>query len=233
MDKIKNVLVVDDEKMILESVSAYLKKKGYNVLTAENGKDALSILSENAVIFVILDLMLPGMTGEEVCREIRKISRVPIIMLTAKHSEESILNGLQIGADDYITKPFSIKELYARMEAVLRRSSDEIKSLSKKNIWNKDLSIDYDLPEVKKSGEIVSLTPSEWKILAALSKYPKKIYSRDELIGLVFGDEFDGYDRVIDTHVKNLRKKIETDPKSPVYIKTVHGLGYKFGGEQE
>lgn len=233
MAAIKNVLVVDDEAMIRESVSAYLTKQGYHVFAAEDGKKALEIFQNHPIMFVILDLMLPGMPGEEICQAIRKQSRVPIIMLTAKTQENDVLKGLRIGADDYVTKPFSIKQLYARMEAILRRTADELKPLAEKFSWNdNDLQIDFEHNDVRKQGKLLNLTPSEWKILSAMAKYPKKVFSRDNLIDLVFGPDFDGYDRVIDTHVKNLRKKVETDPKKPVYVKTVHGLGYKFGGEE-
>ncbi len=227
------VLIVDDEAMIRESVSAYISKQGYQVITAEDGREALEIFEKKPIMFIILDLMLPGMSGEEVCQAIRKQSRVPIIMLTAKTQEDDILNGLDIGADDYVTKPFSVKQLYARMEAILRRAADDLKPLAQKFSWNSnDLLIDFEHSEVRKQGEILNLTPSEWKILSALIKHPQKVFSRDNLIDLVFGPDFDGYDRVIDTHIKNLRKKVETDPKAPVYVKTVHGLGYKFGGEE-
>lgn len=229
----KTVLVVDDEAMIRESVSAYIEKQGYQVITAEDGKSAIEIFQKTPIMFVILDLMLPGMSGEEVCQAIRKQSRVPIIMLTAKTQEENVLNGLDIGADDYVTKPFSIKQLYARMDAILRRTADDLKPLAQKFSWNdNDLQIDFEHNTVRKQGQLLSLTPSEWKILSALIQHPQKVFSRDNLINLVFGPDFDGYDRVIDTHVKNLRKKVETDPKEPVYVKTVHGLGYKFGGAE-
>lgn len=229
----KNVLIVDDEAMIRESVSAYIAKQGYHVFTAENGEEALDIFQKNPIIFVILDLMLPGMSGEEICQRIRKQSRVPIIMLTAKTQEADVLNGLGIGADDYVTKPFSVKQLHARMEAVLRRISNDLKPLAEKFSWNgNDLQIDFEHNEVRKQGELLSLTPSEWKVLSALVKHPKKVFSRSSLIDLAFGPDFDGYDRVIDTHIKNLRKKVETDPRHPVYVKTIHGLGYKFGGDE-
>lgn len=229
----KNVLVVDDEAMIRESVSAYMTKQGYHVFAVEDGREALEVFQKNPIMFVILDLMLPGMSGEEVCQAIRKQSRVPIIMLTAKTQEDDVLNGLNIGADDYVTKPFSVKQLYARMEAVLRRATSDLKPLAEKFSWNdNDLQIDFEHNEVRKQGELLSLTPSEWKILSALIRHPKKVFTRDNLIDLVFEPGFDGYDRVIDTHIKNLRKKVETYPKSPVYVKTVHGLGYKFGGDE-
>ena len=182
-------------------------------------------------MLVILDLMLPEMSGEEVCREIRRQSRVPVIMLTAKTQDNDIINGLDIGADDYITKPFSLKQLYARVNAVLRRT--EMRPLAQMFSWNDDdLTADFEHNELRKNGELISTTPSEWRILTALVRHPHRIFTRDELIDLVFGDDFDSYDRVIDTHIKNLRKKIEDDPKAPVYIKTVHGLGYKFGGSR-
>ena len=145
--------------------------------------------------------------------------------------EDDMLKGLDLGADDYITKPFSLKNLYARIQAVLRRSSGDLKPLTEKFSWNHDdLVIDYNRKEVLKKGENISLTPIEWKILAAFTKYPQKVFTRDELISAAFDMDFSGYDRVIDTHIKNLRKKIEDDPKNPVYLCTIHGIGYKFGG---
>lgn len=230
----KHVLLVDDEAMIREAVSAYLTQQGHHVFAAGDGRDALEIFHKHPIIFVIVDLMLPGMSGEEVCQAIRKESRVPIIMLTAKTQEEDVLNGLTIGADDYVTKPFSIKQLYARMEAILRRTASDLKPLAEKFSWNdNELQIDVAHTEVRKQGELVNLTPSEWKILRALIRDPKKVFSRDSLIDLVFGPDFDSHERVIDTHIKNLRKKVERDPKHPVYVKTVRGLGYAFGGEDD
>ena len=175
--------------------------------------------------------MLPDISGEEICSRIRKQSRIPIIMLTAKTMEDDMLNGLNLGADDYITKPFSLKNLYARIQAVWRRSDHDLKPLAEKFSWNAgDLVIDYNRKEVLKKGEIISLTPIEWKILSAFTRYPQKVFTRDELIASAFDTDFSGYDRVIDTHIKNLRKKIEDDPKNPIYLCTVHGIGYKFGG---
>ena len=226
-----NILIVDDEKMISEAVSAFFSKMGWRTFLAENGTDALSIFRSNVINFVILDLMLPGLSGEDVCREIRRQSRVPIIMLTAKTREESIINGLQLGADDYVTKPFSIKELYARTETIMRRVSDEHKALSDSFSWNDELVIDFEHHEVKKRGIVINLTRSEWTILSNMAGYPKKVFTRNELLETALGDDSESYDRAIDTHIKNLRKKIEDDPKKPVYIKTVHGIGYKFGGD--
>lgn len=228
----KNILVVDDEPMLREAVSAYLEKQGYHVFLAETGQEALQIFEKQPISFVILDLMLPDKSGEEICAIIRKQSRVPMIMLTAKTLEEDMLNGLALGADDYITKPFSLKNLYARMQAVIRRSSEDLKPLASKFSWNNgDLVIDYERKEVSKKGEMIAVTPIEWKILSAFTKYPQKVFSRNELITVAFDLDFDGYERVIDTHVKNLRKKIEDNPRKPVYIRTVHGMGYRFGGD--
>lgn len=230
---VRTVLVVDDELMIREAVSSYMAKQGWQVFSSDNGKEALTIFERETITFVILDLMLPDMSGEEICSIIRKKSRVPIIMLTARTQEEDVLTGLAIGADDYVTKPFSLKELYARMNVILRRSSDDLRPLADKYSWNdNDLSIDFEHDEVYRKGRLLALTPIEWKVLAALIRHPQKVYTREELIQMVFDPDFDGYDRVIDTHIKNLRKKIEDDPKKPVYVKTVHGIGYKFGGDE-
>lgn len=202
----KTVLVVDDEQNIIEPVKAYLEKQGYSVLTAERGQDALALAERGGIDLILLDLMLPDISGEDVCRKIRETSRLPIIMLTAKAAESSQLEGLKIGADDYMTKPFSLKLLAARIEAVLRRLPES------------------EPPELFADKQ---LTATERKIVNALSRRPSRIFTRNELISVAFDDEFDGYDRVIDTHVKNLRKKIGMD-----FIKTVHGLGYKWGGAQ-
>lgn len=234
MADLKNILVVDDEQLIREVVASYLEKQGFRVFGAETGREALQIFEKQTISFVILDLMLPDLSGEEVCTLIRKQSRVPIIMLTAKTMEEDMLRGLDLGADDYITKPFSLKNLYARMRSVLRRSSEDLKPLAARFSWNNgDLVIDYERREVQKRDEAIAMTPIEWKILSALTKYPQKIFTRNDLIALAFDVGYDGYDRVIDTHVKNLRKKIEDDPRKPVYICTVHGMGYRFGGDAQ
>lgn len=230
----RKLLVADDEEMIREAVASYLESQGYQVFRAENGEEALNILKREPISLVILDLMLPDLPGEEVCVRIRKQSRVPIIMLTAKNVEYDMIHGLDLGADDYITKPFSLKNLSARVQAVLRRSTEDLVPLARQFSWNQgDLVIDYDRKEVRKKGEPVALTAIEWKLLAAFTKYPQKIFNRENLIELVFGLDFSGYDRVIDTHIKNLRKKIEDDSKQPVYLCTVHGMGYKFGGTAE
>ena len=230
----RKLLVADDEEMIREAVASYLESQGYQVFRAENGEEALNILKREPISLVILDLMLPDLPGEEVCVRIRKQSRVPIIMLTAKNVEYDMIHGLDLGADDYITKTFSLKNLSASVQAVFRRSTEDLLPLARQFSWNQgDLVIDYDRKEVRKKGEPVALTAIEWKLLAAFTKYPQKIFTRENLIELVFGLDFSGYDRVIDTHIKNLRKKIEDDSKQPVYLCTVHGMGYKFGGTAE
>ncbi|MCY6369897.1 response regulator transcription factor [Clostridium ganghwense] len=226
----KNILVVDDEEKIVEVVKSYLEKEGYKVFEAYNGKNAIKIFEENDISLIILDLMLPDLTGEEICKTLRKKSRVPIIMLTAKVKEENILDGFYIGADDYVTKPFSPKQLIARVMALLRRTDNEVIS----NIMsfnNDDLVIDDLKYEVKKNSQIVNLTATEYKILLTMAKYPQKAFTREELVCMVLGEDYDGFDRVIDTHIKNLRQKIEDNTREPKYILTIHGIGYKFGGE--
>jgi len=228
----KKILVVDDEVKIVEVVKSYLENSGYAVYEAYNGAEALAKFEKMNPSLVVLDLMLPDMSGEEICKILRRKSRVPIIMLTAKIEEEDVLKGLNIGADDYVTKPFSPRQLVARIEAVLRRAADAAVPLA--NILsynNEDLLIDTLKYEVRKRGNIVNLTPNEYKLIMTIVKYPDKTFTREELICMVLGDDFDGYDRTIDTHIKNIRQKIEDDPRNPKYVLTVHGIGYRFGGE--
>jgi DNA-binding response OmpR family regulator len=227
----KSILVVEDEEKLLEVICTFMESKGYRVFAAKDGKKAFELFGKENISLILLDLMLPDITGEEICRKIRMKSRLPIIMLTAKVEEKDLLTGLEIGADDYITKPFSLKELGARVEAVLRRASNDLIPLWSKNSYNEgDLIVDFEQNLILKQQNIVSLTPSELKILSALIKYPGKVFTRNELIDLALGDEFLGFDRAIDSHIKNLRQKID-DPKLPKYILTIHGKGYKFGGE--
>lgn len=226
----KKILVVDDELKILDVVASFLESRGYIIFRAENGERALEIFEKENISLILLDLMLPDISGEEICKKIRKKSRVPIIMLTAKIEENDMLAGLEIGADDYITKPFSLKELSARIEAVLRRASDDLVPLFTKVTFNDDLIVDFEKNVVKKNQTIINLTPTELKILSALIKYPGRVFTRNELIEIALGDEFFGFDRAVDSHIKNLRQKIETDPKNPIYVVTIHGKGYKWGG---
>lgn len=232
MDTVHTILVVDDEPKIVEVVKSYLENAGYEVFTAYNGKQALAILEKNGISLIVLDLMLPDGSGEELCKTIRKTSRVPIIMLTAKSTEEDLLKGLDIGADDYVIKPFSPRQLVARVNAVIRRSQDDSGMLVNVISFNNDeLVVDIIRHEVKGNGSEINLTPNEFNILKNLIKYPKRVFTRDDLINLALDEHFEGYDRVIDTHIKNLRQKIEKDPKNPKYILTVYGVGYRFGGD--
>jgi DNA-binding response OmpR family regulator len=225
-----DILIVEDEVKILEVLEAYLKKAGYGVITALNGNEALDKYEQYNPKLVILDLMLPDIPGEKICETIRRESDVPIIMLTAKVEEESILNGFSIGTDDYITKPFSPKQVVARVNAILKRTLN----YNQDNILrfnNENLVLNLDNYEVRKNDNLIELTPSEFKILLTLCESPKKVFTRAELLDRALGDDSDVYDRIIDSHIKNLRSKIEDNSKNPKYIITVHGIGYKFGGE--
>ena len=220
------ILVVEDEAKIAEIVKAYLEKELYRVTVAETGEKALSVLKKGFDL-IILDLMLPDMEGEDICRTIRDDSDVPIIMLTAKSEEDDRIKGLGIGADDYVVKPFSPRELVARVKALLRRvkGSKEVISFN-----NGDLRIDSKRFEVSKNGSVVVLTPTEFKLLQCIAERPGQVFSRLQLVNVILGYDFEGYDRTIDAHVKNIRHKIEDNQKSPVYLKTVYGIGYKFVG---
>ena len=225
------ILIVDDEVKITEVVKSYLENSGYLTACAYDGKNAMSLFEKLSPALIILDLMLPDMSGEDICREIRKKSRVPIIMLTAKIEDADIIGGLGIGADDYLTKPFSPRQLVARIEVVLRRVSSEAVPLTNEFSFNDgDLVIDGLRHEIRKNGQLVALTPNEYKILMTMMKYPSKVFTREELIELALGDDYDGFDRVIDTHIKNIRQKLCDDGRAPRYILTVHGTGYRFGG---
>ena len=231
MARENTILIVDDEVKITEVVKSYLENSGYLTACAYDGKNAMSLFEKLSPALIILDLMLPDMSGEDICREIRKKSRVPIIMLTAKIEDADIIGGLGIGADDYLTKPFSPRQLVARIEAVLRRVSSEAVPLTNEFSFNDgDLVIDGLRHEIRKNGQLVALTPNEYKILMTMMKYPSKVFTREELIELALGDDYDGFDRVIDTHIKNIRQKLGDDGRAPRYILTVHGTGYRFGG---
>ena len=219
------ILIVDDEPKILELVASYLTKSGYKSLCAENGRQAMTLFQQYPVSLVLLDLMLPDFSGEDVCRKIRSRSQIPIIMMTARVEEESIIRGLSIGADDYVTKPFSPKQLVARVQAVLRRSG---KVTGKEPLVFEDLIVDIENRCASKNGEILNLTSHEYKLLALLMSRPAKIFTRDEIIEGIKGDIYEGFDRMVDTHIKNLRHKLGDDPKNPHYIITVYGMGYRF-----
>lgn len=227
------VLIVDDEEKIVDVVAAYLRSAGYEALCAYDGEEALSLFENASPDLVILDLMLPGLSGSAVCEAIRKRSRVPIIMLTAKVEEADIISGLQGGADDYVLKPFSPRQLMARVEAVLRRSQGDAALYRQLSFGEGELVIDDARHEVRRSGERVPLTATEFNILSAMAKHPTKIFTREELIALAMEEDYEGYDRVIDTHIKNIRRKLGESPRSPVYLRTVHGVGYVFGGREK
>jgi DNA-binding response OmpR family regulator len=232
MTKPKTIAIIDDEENIVDVVKSYLEKSGYKVVYAYSGGEAMALIDKYVPSLIILDLMLPDISGEDLCRAIRKKSRVPIIMLTAKIQEEEVVSGLAMGADDYVTKPFSPRQLMARVDALLRRVSEEpVPLFSELSMNDGELVADILRHEIRKNGKPVALTPDEYNILMVMLKYPTKVFTRDELIDFALDDEFDGFDRIIDTHIKNIRQKIENDPKSPRYVQTVHGVGYKFGGE--
>ena len=222
------ILIVDDEVKILEVIDAYLVANKFSVYKATNGSMALSKFESINPDLVVLDLMLPDTDGLTVCRKIRESSNIPIIMLTAKSDEEDILTGLQLGADDYMVKPFSPKELVARIQTVLRRS-ETLLNPNKLSINKGELLIYPDSRQVYLHQIELNLTTTEFDILYTLASTPNKGFSRGDLIEKIKGIEFDGLDRSIDSHIKNLRHKIESDPKTPNYILTVHGTGYRFG----
>lgn len=227
-NKIK-ILVVDDEQNILDVVSAYLKKEGFEVITAMDGESALDIYNKQAIHLIILDLMLPKITGEEVCRKIRSKSNIPIIMLTAKVDEDERIEGISIGADDYLTKPFSVRELVVRVRALLRRAYRDFSPMADILTFNNgDLEVDVKKMVVKKQSEIVTLTANEFKILSVFLTNPGQLFSREKLVEKAFGADYEGFDRTVDSYIKNIRQKIESNPKEPSYIITVYGMGYKF-----
>ncbi len=230
-----NLIILD---LMLPDISGeevckiYLKNAGYNVFTAYDGKEAINIFNNENINLIILDLMLPDISGEEVCKIIKNERDVPIIMLTAKINEDDILNGFNLGADDYVVKPFSVKQLIARVSAVLRRVKD-LPSNPILSFNNGDLIINLESHEVKKNNKLITLTRSEYNILLTLSENIKRVFTRNELIDRVMGEDVDVFDRIIDSHIKNLRSKIEDDSKSPKYILTIYGVGYKFGGNKD
>ena len=226
----KQILLVDDEVKITQVLSAYLEKEGYQTIVAHDGKTTLELLQRHPISLILLDLMLPDIPGEKLCEQIRAQYRIPIIMLTAKSQEQDILDGLEVGADDYLTKPFSPRVVVAKVGAVLRRAeSDELLSVP---VSYRDgyLVIDFNNKTVLKEGTPIHLTPTEYQILRTLAKAPKRIFTREQLILFALGDDYDGYNRSIDTYIKSLRSKIEPDRHDPAFIVTVHGVGYQFQG---
>ena len=224
----KKILVVDDEKKIVDIVKAYLERDSYRVIVAYDGRLALQMARSESPDLVILDLMLPEISGWDVCRTLRTESNVPIIMLTALDDDSDKIVGLELGADDYVVKPFNPKELVSRVRAVLRRT--EGAAVKMKKIEFADLSIDLDRHEVTRGEKKLELTLTEFELLKVLAEAPGRVYSRMQLLDKVQGSAYEGYERTIDSHIKNLRKKVEMDPERPKYVITVRGVGYKFGG---
>lgn len=228
---IQPILIVEDDRKIARIVKVYLEGAGYRVSAAETGKEALELALKEMPALVVLDLMLPDMSGENVCQELKELGDFPVIMLTAKSSEEERVAGFGLGADDYIVKPFSPKELVARVKAVLKRARRKDMPGAKIMSFNKGLlTIDTASYEVKKAGDSVTMTPTELKILAVLAGFPARVFTRGELVEHALGYQFEGYERSIDAHIKNIRQKIEDDPKNPLFINTIYGVGYKFIG---
>ena len=227
----ETILVVDDEPKIVRLARDYLEKSGFKVLTSGDGQQALAITRQERPDLIVLDLMLPGMDGLDVCRTIRRESDVPIIMLTARAEETDQLIGLELGADDYITKPFSPRALVARVRALLRRTQGNL--LQQETLRIGDMELDLRRKQLILKGEIIHLTRSEFLLLETLAKHPGQPLSREQLLEKLHGVVFDGVDRSVDSHIKNLRRKIEPDPADPIYIQTVYGFGYKFQGDLE
>jgi DNA-binding response OmpR family regulator len=225
----QHVLVVEDEYKLRELVRSYLEREGLDVFSTGFGAEAVNYALRAPLDLVILDLGLPDIPGEEVAREIRSGSDVPILMLTAKTDERDRIRGLELGADDYVTKPFSPRELVLRAEAILRRGRAAVTEPGPVSYGGGGLVIDEDRRRVVAGGRIVELTPTEWGVLMALTRVPGRVYSRYELINRVRGYEFEGYERTVDSHVKNLRRKIEADPSDPKLVETVLGAGYRLG----
>jgi len=224
------VLVIEDERKIADLVRTYLERDGYRVLLAADGQQGVELALREHPALIILDLMLPKLSGLDVCRQVRQQSSVPIIMLTARAEEVDKLIGLEMGADDYVTKPFSPRELVARVRAVLRRAAAPATS-EVETLVRGDLQIDLARHEVRLAGRLIDLTPTEFALLVVLARSPGRVYSRLQLLEQAVGDTFEGYERTVDAHIKGLRRKLGDDPARPRYIATVYGVGYRFEGQ--
>ena len=223
----KKILVVDDERRIVEILQAYLERDGYRVIAAYDGRSALELARSDSPDLIILDLMLPEVSGWDVCRELRRESDVPVIMLTARDDTTDKIIGLELGADDYVTKPFDPKEIISRVRAVLRRGEGKVVSKATLNVG--EIMINTEKRLVRRGDRKIELTPIEFELLRVMAETPGRVYSRMQLLDKVQGDAYEGYERTIDSHIKNLRKKLELDPEHPKYISTVYGVGYKLG----
>jgi DNA-binding response OmpR family regulator len=224
----RTILVVDDDRKIVDLITLYLRRDGYEVLAAYDGREALDLARRKQPDLIVLDLLLPELDGTSVCRVLRAESRVPIIMLTARSTDADKLLGLDLGADDYLTKPFNPRELMARIRAVLRRATPDEAPADDAQFG--DLSISFARHQVLARGRAVNVTPTEFRLLEALSREPGRAFSRAELLDRAFGYDYDGMERTVDVHIMNLRRKIEPEPGRPRYIATVPGVGYRFEG---
>jgi two-component system OmpR family response regulator len=234
MTMMQPILVVEDDLKIAKVVKVYLEGAGFRVIHVEKGKSAIEAALKEKPLLVILDLMLPDMTGEEACQELKEIGDFPIIMLTSKSSEEERIAGFALGADDYVVKPFSPRELVYRVKAGLKRAQkDDLSSTKPMSFNNGTLIIDGQSYEVKKGGARINLTPTEFKVLFTLASSPQKVFTRDELVERALGYQFEGYERSIDAHIKNIRHKIEDDTRKPTFIHAIYGVGYKFSGKRD
>lgn len=222
------VLVVEDERKLRELLRGYLERAGISVLTTGSGAEAIELAHTSELSLVVLDLGLPDVPGEEVARELRARSQVPIVMLTARSGDEDRIRGLELGADDYVTKPFVPRELVLRVQAVLRRGAPQ-DAADSESFGDGELVIDDGRREVRVRGQLLHLTPTEWALVTSLASAPGRVYSRSELINRTRGYEFEGYERTTDSHIKNLRRKIEFDPHEPAIVETVLGGGYRLG----
>lgn len=231
---IQSIFIIEDDIKIARVVKIYLEGAGYRVVHFKKGQDAINYALKEAPILVILDLMLPDMTGEETFQDLVSIGDFPIIMLTAKSSEEERIAGFALGADDYVVKPFSPRELVFRVKAALKRAQKNDMGKTEVMSFNNGLLvIDGYRYELKKNNSSINLTPTEFKVIFALASCPGKVFTRDNLVEKALGYQFEGYERSIDAHIKNIRQKIEDDPKNPSLILTIYGVGYRFGCERD
>lgn len=228
------ILVIEDDVKIARIVRVYLEGAGFRVIHATHGKDGLDLALKDNPILVILDLMLPDTSGEELCLRLKEMSNAPIIMLTAKASEEERVAGFALGADDYVVKPFSPRELVFRVKAVLKRSEKGDFGGQEPLSFNKGaLIVDVRTYKAMVQGKEASLTPTEFKVLFALASAPQRVFTRSELVEKALGYQFEGYERSVDAHIKNIRRKIEEDPHNPVFLQTIYGVGYRFSGNRD
>ncbi len=224
------ILVVDDEKLIVKGIRFSLEQDGYEVDVAYDGQEALDVFEKGNYDMILLDIMLPKLTGYEVCQHIRTVSDVPIIMLTAKGEDMDKILGLDYGADDYITKPFNILEVKARIKAIMRRVKSEMKPVTNEVIEKGELKLDIANRRVYISGNEINLTAKEFDVLELLIRHPQKVYSREDLLNLIWGKDYPGDERTVDVHIRRLREKIEQSPGNPKYVHTKWGVGYYFEG---